>query len=99
MNHIHTSPDGKQQKDKILVALKKANSLTTRLIKMVESDQYCIDTMQQNAAAIGLLKSTQQMLMEDHLHSCFNDAVHSNNDERKSEMVEEILKVSKLASK
>jgi len=93
-----TTKTKKDQKDKIVVALKKANSLTTRMLKMVEDDDYCIDIMQQNAAAIGLLKSAQQMLMEDHLHSCFNEAVHTHDHGLKTEMVEEILKVSKLAN-
>jgi len=96
---MSTPGTDKGQKDKIVVALKKANSLTARMITMVESDQYCIDIMQHNAAVMGLLKSAHQMLMEDHLHSCFNDAVHSHDHGLKTAMVEEILKVSRLANK
>lgn len=94
-----TTRTNKDQKDKVLIALKKANSLTARMIKMVEDDTYCIDVMQQNAAVMGLLKSAHQMLMEDHLHACFNDAMHTNHDQHKGDMIEEILKVSKLANK
>lgn len=97
MEHTHATT--KDQKDKIIIALKKANSLTARMMKMVEDDVYCIDIMQQNAAVMGLLKSTHQMLMEDHLHSCFNDAVHARDSKHKRDMVEEILKVSKLANR
>jgi len=94
-----TTTSKKNQKDKVLIALKKANSLTARMLKMVENDTYCIDVMQQNAAVMGLLKSAHQMLMEDHLHACFNDAMHSHDDHRQGGMIEEILKVSKLANK
>jgi DNA-binding FrmR family transcriptional regulator len=55
--------------------------------------------MQQNLAVLGLLKSAHQMLMEDHLHHCFSDAMKSTQEKRKIEMVEEILKVSRLANK
>jgi DNA-binding FrmR family transcriptional regulator len=63
---------------------------------MVENDEYCIDIMQQNLATIGLLKSAQQMLMENHLNTCFKKAMSTKNEKRKKEMVQEILKVTKL---
>jgi len=55
--------------------------------------------MQQNLAAIGLLRSAHQMLMEGHLGSCFKNAMATKNEKRKQEMIEEILKVSKLSNK
>jgi DNA-binding FrmR family transcriptional regulator len=66
---------------------------------MVENDEYCINIMQQNLAALGLLKSAHQMLMEGHLNSCFKRAMASRNEKRKQEMIQEILKVTKLFSK
>lgn len=82
-----------------LIALKKAQSLIGKIIKMKEEGAYCIDIMQQNLAAIGLLKSAHQLLMEGHLKSCFKNAMNSSNINLKQRMVEEILKVSKLANK
>lgn len=87
------------QKDKTLINFKKAQSHIAKIIKMVESDQYCIDIMQQNLAVIGLLKSAHQMLMEGHLNSCFAKAMSTNNDKRKQEMTQEVLKVTKLFNK
>jgi len=55
--------------------------------------------MQQNLAVIGLLKSAHQMLMENHLNTCFKNAMQTNNEKKKQEMIQEILKVSKLANK
>ncbi|MBU0722784.1 metal-sensing transcriptional repressor, partial [Patescibacteria group bacterium] len=43
------------QKNKILINFKKTQSLLGKIIKMVDSNEYCIDIMQQNLAAIGLL--------------------------------------------
>ena len=89
----------KNEKEAALINFKKARSLLDKIVTMVEAQEYCIDIMQQNLAVIGLLKSAQQTLMENHLHTCFTNAMDSKQDKRKSEMVEEILKVTKLSSK
>ncbi len=85
--------------DTTSINFKKVRSLMDKIIKMKERDEYCIDIMQQNLAAIGLLKSAHQSLMEDHLHHCFLKAIDSKNEKKKLEMIEEILKVTKLANK
>lgn len=80
-------------KKKILINFKKTRSLLDKLIEMTENDGYCIDIMQQNLAAIGILKSAHQMLMEGHLDSCFKAAMNTKDEERKAEMTAEILRV------
>ena len=87
------------QKEKKLINFKKAKSLVAKIIKMVENEEYCVDVMQQNLAVIGLLKSAHQMLMEGHLNSCFKNAMASSNNKKKQQMIDEILKVTKLFSK
>ncbi len=87
------------KKQEILVAFKKAKSLTEKIIAMTEEDRYCIDIMQQNLAVIGLLKSAHQKLMANHLNSCVVAALGAKNDRAKKNVVDEILKVNKLASK
>ena len=87
------------KKENILINFKKAQSLTLKIIKMIEADEYCICTMQQNSAVIGLLKSAHQMLMENHLNTCFKNAMETKNEKRKQEMIDEILKVTKLSNK
>jgi len=87
------------QKEKTLINFKKAKSLISKIIKMVETNEYCIDIMQQNLAIIGLLKSAHQMLMENHLNTCFKTAMATKNEKRKQEMIGEILKVTKLFHK
>lgn len=85
--------------EKTLINLKKARTHIDKVIKMIETGEYCINVMQQNLAVIGLLKSAHQMLMEGHLNSCFKNAMKTNNEVKKQEMIDEILKVSKLANK
>lgn len=83
----------------LLTNFKKAQSLTAKIIQMVEGKHYCIDVMQQNLAVIGLLRSAHEMLMENHLNTCFKSAMGSKNEKKKEEMTQEILKVSKLFNK
>ena len=88
-----------ESKNNSLINFKKSKGLLEKIIKMVEEKEYCIDIMQQNLAVIGMLKSAHQILMENHLHNCFTKAIQSKQDKRKLEMIEEILKVTKLANK
>jgi len=82
-----------------LINFKKAHSHLGKVIKMVENGEYCIDVMQQNLAVIGLLKSAHQMLMENHLKTCFSSAIQSGDEKRKDEMTQEILRVTKMFNK
>lgn len=86
-------------KQNILVNFKKAQGLIDKIIEMMEGNEYCINIMQQNLAAIGTLKSAHQMLMEKHLNTCFKKAMETKNEKRKKEMIDEILQVTKLVSK
>lgn len=90
MNHNNQS---------ILINFKKTQSLLGKLIQMTEGGEYCINIMQQNLSAIGLLKSAHQKLMENHLNSCFKNAMESANEKKKQEMITEILRVTSLANK
>jgi len=89
----------KNNKEKALIGFKKAHSLLAKIIDMTEKNEYCIDIMQQNLAVIGLLRSAHEMLMENHLNSCFKNAMASKNERKKKQMTEEILKVTKLFNK
>jgi len=87
------------KKQKTLINFKKAQGHIGKIVKMVEENKYCVDIMQQNLAVIGLLRSAHQMLMENHLNSCFKHAMDSNNEKKKQEMTQEILTVTKLFNK
>ena len=88
-----------KQKEKSLINFKKAQSLLGKIITMVEKDEYCINIMQQNLAVIGLLRSAHQMLMENHLNTCFKSALETTNNNIKDRMTKEILQVTKLFNK
>lgn len=81
----------------ISINFKKAKSLIAKIETMLENKEYCIDIMQQNLAVIGLLKSAHQQLLEKHLNSCFKNAMAAKNETLKQQMIDEIIKVNKLA--
>ncbi len=84
---------------KAQINFKKANSLLAKINKMTEDKEYCINIMQHNLAVIGLLKSAHQLLMENHLRTCFSNAMNAKNKKLKEKMILEILQVSKLNNK
>lgn len=86
-------------KQEMIVAVKKAKSSLEHIISMLERGEYCIDIMQQNLAVIGLLRSTHEKLMENHLHTCFTHGMNSTNVKRKQEMIEEIGRVMNMGNK
>lgn len=87
------------QKTKALINFKKTKSLLEKIIQMVENDEYCVNIMQQNLAAIGLLRSAHEMLMENHLNTCFKSALETKNSKKQKPLTDEILKVTKLFNK
>ena len=87
------------RKASALLNFKKAQSHLAKVISMVEKNAYCVDIMQQNLAVIGLLKSAHQMMMANHLATCFKSAMESTNEKKKQTMIDEILKVTKIANK
>jgi CsoR family transcriptional regulator, copper-sensing transcriptional repressor len=84
------------QKGKALINLKKANSHLAKIVKMLEGNEYCVNIMQQNLAVIGLLKSANQLLLANHLNTCFKKAMATNNKALQQKMIKEILAVDKL---
>lgn len=88
-----------QDKQRILIGLKKAKSLLETVTKMVEDERYCVEIMQQNLAVIGLLKSIHQQVMQDHLQTCFAEGVESGSKTKQQKMIEEIVRVTRLVNK
>jgi DNA-binding FrmR family transcriptional regulator len=86
-------------KEKALINFKKAYGLLAKIIDMTEKNEYCMDIMQQNLAVLGILRSAHEMLMENHLNTCFKGAMETKNEKKKQEMTNEILKVTKLFNK
>ena len=58
---------------------------------MVEEDSYCMDILQQSSAVQNALRKVDEIILENHFHTCVVEAV----GKRKKEKIEEILKLFK----
>lgn len=80
------------QKTKALTAGKKASGTLSKVVKMIEEDEYCPDIIQQIDAVIGLLKSTKSTLLRGHLDHCLTEQLKQD----KIKAIEELLKIYKM---
>ncbi|MBP7859549.1 metal-sensitive transcriptional regulator [Patescibacteria group bacterium] len=81
------------------IALKKARTLISRIIKMIEEDKYCIDILQQILASKGLLNSASNKILEHHLSNCFTRGIKSSNTETKKKLINEVVEVVNLGGR
>lgn len=79
-----------QSQKKALTLLKTSRGQIDAVIKMIESDRYCVDVSNQILAARGLLQKANLQILEQHLKHCVrNDILEGNGDEK----IEEILSI------
>lgn len=81
-----------EHKKKALISIRKAKTSLEKIEKMIEDDQYCGDIIVQNMAAIWLVKSSNNKLIEAFLENC---NTHDSPEEKKAE----ILKFFQLSHK
>jgi DNA-binding FrmR family transcriptional regulator len=72
--------------------LKIAKGHLEKVIKMVESDEYCIDIVHQLLAIQSALKNVDEIVLENHLKSCVADSIKRGESEEAIKEVMEVLK-------
>ncbi|MGG5460230.1 metal-sensing transcriptional repressor [Clostridium sp. B9] len=86
------------EKKKALQCLKTARGQIEGIIKMIEDGRYCIDISNQIMASQALLKKSNKLILEQHMHNCVNSAFEDKDS--KEEKIDEILSVlNKLIDK
>lgn len=86
----------KADKTKITRLLKTARGQLDGLIKMVESDRYCIDISNQLMATQAILKSINQQILHCHIEGCVAEALNNGEGDKK---IEEIMTIVDKLSK
>ena len=81
-----------EHKKKALISIRKAKTSLEKIETMIENDEYCGDIIIQNMAAIWLIKSSNNKLIEAFLENC---ETHNSPEEKKAE----ILKFFQLSHK
>jgi len=61
-----------------------------KVIQMIESDAYCVDTLNQSLAVQNALKKMDEAILENHLNTCI---AHKIRDGRTDEATKEVLEV------
>lgn len=79
-------------KEKVLHRLKIARGQITKLIEMVESDEYCINVLHTSRSTQKALKKVDSMLMEYHLKHCAVDQAKRGEAEK---LVKELVDIYK----
>ncbi|OGK16601.1 hypothetical protein A2862_03255 [Candidatus Roizmanbacteria bacterium RIFCSPHIGHO2_01_FULL_38_41] len=80
----------KNEKEHILHRLKIARGQLTKIISMVENDEYCIDILHNSLSVQKALKKVDAKIMEDHLKHC---ARHQMQNGDSSKTIEELLTI------
>lgn len=72
----------------IVARLGKAKGQLAGITSMYEDGRYCIDILDQLAAARAAIDAVGLILLQDHINSCVRDAVDSaDSDEKVAELV------------
>ncbi|MCK5567181.1 MAG: metal-sensitive transcriptional regulator [Actinomycetia bacterium] len=88
---ILKTPKTKSEKTRIIHRLKIARGHLSKLIEMVENDDYCIDLITQSLAVRKAVKSTENIILERHLRTCFKNAMAKGSSKDQDKMIKEIL--------
>ena len=79
-------------KKDIILNVKKAIGNLNKVMEMVEEDKYCVDIATQVNASMGLLKSVNIKLLENHLKCCGPKFLTSKDPEVLDNFVKEITR-------
>lgn len=92
--HSHSYHD---QKADLIQRLNRLEGQIRGISTMVEGDRYCVDILQQLAAARSAGDAIAHILLENHIRGCVAEGVLSGNgDERISEVMSVIKRYIKI---
>ncbi len=77
-----------------LKRLKSARGHLDHVIKMVNSEEYCIDILQQSLAVQSALRAVDNLILKGHLEEYVHQAMHTRNKEKS---IREIIDVFEKA--
>lgn len=79
--------------DKAIKNLNRVEGQIRGIIRMVESDRYCIDVVTQIEAARAALARIESDLLRQHLGHCVHRAMNSKNVAEQEKVIEELVGV------
>lgn len=94
--HLSGMPGYVDRKDALLKRLRRIEGQVRGLQRMVAEDRYCIDVLDQVAAATRALQAVAVELMADHLGHCVRDAVSAGGAEADEKVAEAAAAIARL---
>lgn len=85
--------DDKQQ---LLVRLKRAEGQVRGIHRMIEDDAYCIDVLTQVSAATKALETVALALLDDHLSHCVAEATREGGPVADEKLTEAMAAITRL---
>jgi len=61
--------------------------------RMVEEDKYCVDVIKQIEAVQAALGKINEIVLDNHLHTCVTTAIRGDEQARREAVINEILEV------
>ena len=84
-------PSYVNDKEKILLRLRRMEGQLRGIRKMVEQDKYCVDVLNQLSSVIAATQKVAAIIMKDHIKGCVRDALTRND--RSDDYVNELVEV------
>lgn len=84
----------KTDREKYLTLVKQAQGTLTKVLAMMEANEYCPSVIQQIDSVCGFLKSAKRELLAGHLDTCVADKLK----EDKEAAIRELLKIYNLSN-
>lgn len=92
-----SSPPGySEEKELVLKRLRRIEGQVRGLQRMVEEERYCINVLEQVAAATSALQSVALMLLDDHLAHCVSDSVRMGGADSEAKLAEASTAIARL---
>lgn len=82
-----------KEKNDVIKRMRYATGHLRAVEKMVESDAYCMDIINQNHAVIEALKKVNQLILEGYLGECAWDAMTSKDAAKRKQAIVELVKI------
>ncbi|WP_153558556.1 metal-sensitive transcriptional regulator [Roseimaritima sediminicola] len=87
------------EKKKVLNRLRRINGQVEAVGRMIEADEPCVNVLMQLSAATGALSKVGQIVLENHLKTCVEEAIRNGDaDDRKQKLEELVTLFRKYAS-
>jgi len=84
----------KDTQERILHRLKIAQGHLSKVIKMVEAQEYCIDVIHQSQAVQRALEETDAVILENHLKTCVVSDMKAGKAKKSTDEIMAVFKKS-----